>query len=648
MVKSSKYDTNHLKDTHRYYFGGQMLSKIKPIVRIILIAALIICLVTIFYKEQVKTPTLSKELHTVSYQWFNPDDHTLETAINRPFKMINDNQSNSPFSINVEKKAPYYILKLYTPTTKFKEPILHIQGILGNHYSVYNSKLERLFSYHNATHLNNYSNMLNESFIRINTNWVYIVVETSDTLDRIGFYKKTSISDFNLLPTINFNFSETRHSFALFLVLFSLILFLMGFFIHTRVALKLTSSIALFTCLFGIWVFMDFTKHSLWIQETFDGYPLQILLFAFIISNNFMTPAFVKLNYHLIENAFYKRIIHFVFKFTLSFSIIGFAFETIKLFTWNPILLTLYNLNSNIINLTITFGSLLLLLIAVGEALSGHFKSIVYAIGLILCLTSFIISQSTDLLISHWGVLCLLISVAIILSKSFNESIEKNKKYLEQLIEKNQEMAYLNEELSATQTELLLRLGSTVDLRSKETSYHVQRVSEYTKTIATHLGFSDEEATLVSMASTLHDVGKVGIPDRILNQPGRLDPADYEIMKDHAKMGFEILNGSFVQMLDVAAIIALTHHERFDGNGYPNAIKGDDIPVYGAIVAAADVLDALLSKRVYKDAWEFDAVIDYFESERGKHFKPEVVDVILKNKADFKMIISKLPYDLNA
>lgn len=172
----------------------------------------------------------------------------------------------------------------------------------------------------------------------------------------------------------------------------------------------------------------------------------------------------------------------------------------------------------------------------------------------------------------------------------------QKKKFLHQLTSKNEEMILLNKDLELTQQELLLRLGSTVDLRSKETSNHVQRV---------------------------------GIPDRILDHPGKLSKEDYDAMKQHAVMGFEILNGSYNELMDVAAIIALTHHEKYDGSGYPNGLTGEDIPVYGAIVAVADVFDALFSKRVYKEAWPKEEVIGFFMKERGKHFSPKVVDQLI-------------------
>ncbi|MNR05629.1 Cyclic di-GMP phosphodiesterase response regulator RpfG [compost metagenome] len=203
------------------------------------------------------------------------------------------------------------------------------------------------------------------------------------------------------------------------------------------------------------------------------------------------------------------------------------------------------------------------------------------------------------------------------------------------------ENIYLNNELESTQQEIIYTMGEITETRSQETGHHVKRVAEYSRLLALKYGLSEQEAEIIRLATPMHDVGKVGIPDAILNKPGKLTSDEFEIMKSHSNLGYEMLKHSNKKVLHAAAIIAHQHHERFDGTGYPQGLKGENIHLYGRITALADVFDALCSDRVYKKAWELDRVLDLLKSERGKHFDPAIVDLFLSNLDEF-MVIKEL------
>lgn len=197
------------------------------------------------------------------------------------------------------------------------------------------------------------------------------------------------------------------------------------------------------------------------------------------------------------------------------------------------------------------------------------------------------------------------------------------------------ENMYLKHEVEDTQKEVVYRLGEAVETRSKETGNHVKRVAEYSKLLALGYGLSEEEAEIVKLASPLHDVGKIGIPDAILNKPGPLDPDEWAIMQTHAALGHDLLKGSKRSILQAGAIIALEHHEKWAGNGYPHNKQGKDIHVYGRISALADVFDALGSDRCYKKAWDLDRILDLLREERGKHFDPRTIDILFSELDTF-------------
>jgi PAS domain S-box-containing protein len=203
------------------------------------------------------------------------------------------------------------------------------------------------------------------------------------------------------------------------------------------------------------------------------------------------------------------------------------------------------------------------------------------------------------------------------------------------------ELYEINDEIWQTQHEMLSLLGEVGETRSQETGNHVRRVARYAKLFGELYGLDDEQVRLVYSAAPMHDIGKIGIADAILLKPGKLDFDEYEVMKTHSSIGYDILKHSTRPLLQAAAIIALEHHEKWDGSGYPNAVSGDKIHIYGRIIALADVFDALSCERVYKKAWPIEKIIELIVSERGCHFDPRLVDLFMENIDKFTAIALK-------
>jgi putative two-component system response regulator len=184
-------------------------------------------------------------------------------------------------------------------------------------------------------------------------------------------------------------------------------------------------------------------------------------------------------------------------------------------------------------------------------------------------------------------------------------------------------------ELRAYQEETIRRLSSAAELRDLETGKHIDRMSRYCALLAAKIGLEDERVDLIRVASPMHDVGKIAIPDSILLKPGTLTPEERQVMQRHTEIGYKILSGSRAELLRLAADLAWTHHERFDGLGYPRGLRADDIPLEGRIAAVADVFDALTTDRVYRQAMPVPDAVELMREERGKHFDPGVLDLFL-------------------
>ncbi len=193
----------------------------------------------------------------------------------------------------------------------------------------------------------------------------------------------------------------------------------------------------------------------------------------------------------------------------------------------------------------------------------------------------------------------------------------------------------MQQEIERTQKEIIFTMAEAGEMRSKETGFHVKRVAEYSYILAVGCGMSEKEAELLKMASPMHDIGKVAIPDAVLLKPGKLTDEEWEIMRSHAVMGYNILRHSERKILKAAATVALTHHEKWNGKGYPYGLAGEDIHIFGRITAIADVFDALGSDRVYKKAWDMDRILKLMQEESGQHFDPALVKVFFDNLDKF-------------
>ena len=198
-------------------------------------------------------------------------------------------------------------------------------------------------------------------------------------------------------------------------------------------------------------------------------------------------------------------------------------------------------------------------------------------------------------------------------------------------------------ELEETRREAILRLGRAAEYRDNETGMHVIRMSRLSAKLAKEIGLSDDECQLILQASPMHDVGKIGVPDQILLKPGKLNEEEWAIMKKHPEIGAEILSGSHSSVMQLAETISLTHQERWDGSGYPNNLKGEEIPLSGRIVAICDVFDALTSKRYYKEAFSVEKAMEIIEQGSGKDFEPYLVDTFKKVLPEMIRIVKELP-----
>lgn len=185
------------------------------------------------------------------------------------------------------------------------------------------------------------------------------------------------------------------------------------------------------------------------------------------------------------------------------------------------------------------------------------------------------------------------------------------------------------QEIRNREKELIFRMSRAAEFRDPETGAHIQRMAHYSQIIAQGLDLDPKVQKLILEAAPMHDVGKIGIPDHILLKPGKLTPEEFEIMKGHARLGYELLKDSGSEILRAGAEVAISHHEKYDGSGYPLGLKGGNIPVLGRIVAVADVFDALTSERPYKKAWSLEEACKFLEDGRGTHFDPLCVESFL-------------------
>ncbi len=226
--------------------------------------------------------------------------------------------------------------------------------------------------------------------------------------------------------------------------------------------------------------------------------------------------------------------------------------------------------------------------------------------------------------------------------KAYNDHVRNCRKELEQEVaERTKQLRIALKGIPQAALETIYRLTRASEYRDEDTGAHIQRMSHYTAAVAKNLGFDETSIERILYASPMHDVGKIGIPDEILLKAGKLTDQEWEIMKRHTVIGSRILEGSQADFIKLAEEIALTHHEKWDGTGYPNGLKGEGIPVEGNITAIADVFDALTSKRPYKEPYSVEKSFDIISDSRGTHFDPRIVDAFFDVKEEILDIKEK-------
>ncbi|MFC1816348.1 HD-GYP domain-containing protein [Thermodesulfobacteriota bacterium] len=237
---------------------------------------------------------------------------------------------------------------------------------------------------------------------------------------------------------------------------------------------------------------------------------------------------------------------------------------------------------------------------------------------------------------------------AIDLSKIYDDEKAKRRElasvyeqlgnYAEDLNKNLRALKISHQELQKAYLDTIRRLVLAAEYKDEDTGDHITRMSKYCGLIAEKLGLADEYVERIHYAAPMHDVGKIGIPDHILMKPGKLTDEEFNIIKTHPTIGAKILSGSKAEILNLSEAIARTHHEKWNGTGYPRGLSKTDIPIAGRIVGICDVFDALTSKRPYKEPFPVDKAVDIIMKERGAHFDPEIVDIFMKNMAEILKI----------
>ena len=215
-------------------------------------------------------------------------------------------------------------------------------------------------------------------------------------------------------------------------------------------------------------------------------------------------------------------------------------------------------------------------------------------------------------------------------------------RHLEGMVrERTADLEKSNLSLEETRLAIITRLGRAAEYRDNETGLHVIRVGHLSKMLSLASGFSDARAEILFHASMMHDVGKIGIPDSVLLKPGKLTPEEFDVIKTHPRIGAEIIGDHDAGLLVMSREVAMTHHEKWDGTGYPLGLKGKDIPVVGRIVAIVDVFDALISRRPYKPPWPTGKTLDYVRNSAGIHLDPELVQLFLERVDEVQHIMNR-------
>jgi len=223
--------------------------------------------------------------------------------------------------------------------------------------------------------------------------------------------------------------------------------------------------------------------------------------------------------------------------------------------------------------------------------------------------------------------------------KAYNDLMSNYRKELEfEVNKRTEELKHAFERIKAASLETIYRLSMAAEYKDEDTGGHINRMSRYAAAVARRMDLDENTIETILYASPMHDLGKIGIPDLILMKPAKLDPAEWEIMKQHTVIGAKILSSSDAEFIKLGETLALSHHEKWDGSGYPNGLKGTEIPLSGRITAIADVFDALTSKRPYKEPFSVERSLSIIKEGKGSHFDPEVVDAFFAIQEEILII----------
>lgn len=428
------------------------------------------------------------------------------------------------------------------------------------------------------------------------------------------------------------------------------------FISYTRIEQKAFISFALFAVAIGLYTIARTELKQVILGENyiFWGYLELLSLYFTPFGINIFYIEMIKTSKNKSPLSIYAiRLLYILAYFSLIYTGIT---GIISMFFPN-ILLTVLPFFQNYLLLNI----LTLITIAVIYSFKGNQEARIVTFGLII-LTLFAfhgLFQEMRIIpktgfVTQWGLFIFILCLVNIIGrrllmihnalKTTTRQLEQDKVFMKRA---HQEQILLNQEIDNTQKEIIYRLSEVAEARSKETGNHVIRVAKYSTIIAEELGLSNKEVDILKLAAPMHDIGKLGIPDSILNKPGKLTATEFEKIKAHTIIGYEMMNKSKREIFSAASIVAFQHHEKFDGSGYPQGIKSGNIHIFGRIVAVADVFDSLASDRIYKKAWSMDRVLEFMQDQKEKHFDPDLIDILLHHIEDFLEIKNQFNDDFN-
>ncbi len=403
------------------------MKNIKILFSIILTIIILFVSFNLFYKELISGNTNSIPISKIEYKVMSRNQLHEALSNETNYTHVEPTSSLSPFAISMETfDFESYILKISIPQYFSGSALVHIQGVFGSSFEIYDTSKELVYTHDNSKIPPHYYEFFSEVFLETNSKTLYLVIDVDHSSDRIGIFREPSVSNMDLITTSSFDFDETRHSIGFFLIILSLLLFIIGYFINDKEASHFILSISIFIACFGLWIFTDIYRHSKWIRTNLPLMSPNFVVLVFAISNNFLIPTFVKVNYFIIKNNTSKIIIDVFYKATLIFATLGMFIESVRLVVWNNTTDFLHGLIFDSFSFVMIIGSVVLLVLALYEMKTAELKSIIYGVGLSICIVSFTISQSTGILVSHWGVIALLITIALIFVIKFNEINENN------------------------------------------------------------------------------------------------------------------------------------------------------------------------------------------------------------------------------